>query len=205
SAFSRKGRNTVAFAFQAWEERDGHAGVRDAWLASRAFIERRQWQASSAKCGLCGQSTPFELRSNPDAPDLREGLVCTRCGLNARLRAALGLLQDHLRADSAAVVRLSPVRGLMARLGLAKRRPGLPVVYVTEQATPTFVWMQRNLAAELHGGEFEPDATRRTALTATLHGLGGSGCVQFRDATALDFADAALDAVASFDVLEHVP
>src|SRR5690606_6100834 len=131
-------------------------------------------------------------------------LACSRCGLNARLRAALTLLQDHLRASGAPPAR-APARGLLARLGLGRRRPGSPRVYVTEQATPTYAGMQRNRAAERHGGEFEQDPARRATLTVTLHALGGSGSVQFRDVTALDFADAALDAVVSFDVLEHVP
>lgn len=34
---------------------------------------------------------------------------------------------------------------------------------------------------------------------------GGSGEVDFEDVTRLSFADASLDAVVSFDVLEHVP
>lgn len=194
----------MLFAFQAWQDRDGHHGLRDAWLASQAFIEQRQWQSLRADCTLCGRTTRFELRSNPDAPDLREGLACARCGLNARVRAALSLLQDHLRASGAPAAR-TPVQGLLARLGLGLRKSGAPQLYVTEQATPTYAWMQRNLAAGLHGSEFEPDPARRAMLTATLHAIGGSGEVQFRDVTALDFADAALDAVVSFDVLEHVP
>ena len=76
---------------------------------------------------------------------------------------------------------------------------------MTEQATPTFVWLQKNMNGMLHGSEFEPDAMRRTLLTLRLAQMGGRGAVQFQDITQLDFSNAQLDALISFDVLEHVP
>lgn len=78
--------------------------------------------------------------------------------------------------------------------------PG-PEVYMTEQVTPTFVWLQKML----HGSEFEPDSMRRALLTLRLAQMGGRGTVQFQDITQLDFSNATLDEIVSFDVLEHVP
>ena len=76
---------------------------------------------------------------------------------------------------------------------------------MTEQVTPTFVWLQKHLEGVLHGSEFEPDSMRRALLTLRLAQMGGHGSVQFQDITRMDFDDARLDAVVSFDVLEHVP
>ncbi|WP_051414553.1 class I SAM-dependent methyltransferase [Pseudoxanthomonas suwonensis] len=191
----------MGFSFPDWESRREHEGLRDAWLASQDFAAG-QLDGLEADCVLCGMRTTLQLRGNPAAPDLREGLVCGHCGLNTRLRAALQLLRGQLAASAS--LSQPPLRRLLARLGLGGP-PKPPEVYVTEQATPTFVWMQKHLGAHLHGSEYEPDPGKRHALTESLHSLGGTGEVVFRDLTALDFADASLDAVASFDVLEHVP
>lgn len=80
-----------------------------------------------------------------------------------------------------------------------------PVAYLTEQATPAYVWLQRNFAGTLIGSEFESSFIGRIRLGRMLHRLGGQGRVNYQDATSLDFNDASLDAVASFDVLEHIP
>ena len=80
-----------------------------------------------------------------------------------------------------------------------------PEVYLTEQVTPTFVWLQRNLKGVLRGSEFVSNSMRRTLLTLRLARMGGRGTVQFQDITQLGFGNATLDAVVSFDVLEHVP
>ena len=76
---------------------------------------------------------------------------------------------------------------------------------MTEQVTPTFVWLQKHLEGVLHGSEFEPDSMRRALLTLRLAQMGGHGSVQFQDITQMDFDDARLDAVVRLDVLENVP
>lgn len=196
------------FSFQDWESRREHSGLRDAWLASADFAARGNLDGLEHDCILCAQTTTLRLRGDPALPDVREALQCTRCGLNTRLRASLDLLRRQLAGPVPPPSPRPPLRRLLARLGLdAIRGPAaaLPQVYVTEQATPTFVWMQKHLGVDLHGSEFEPDPARRRALTAALRRMGGRGEVVYRDLTALDFADASLDALASFDVLEHVP
>ena len=54
---------------------------------------------------------------------------------------------------------------------------------MTEQVTPTFVWLQKHLEGVLHGSEFEPDSMRRALLTLRLAQMGGHGSVQFQDIT----------------------
>ena len=77
-------------------------------------------------------------------------------------------------------------------------------VYITEQGTPAFAWLQARYP-NLRGSEFEPDPERRAALAAYLESLGGRGPIEFEDVTRLSMADRSLHAIACFDVLEHVP
>lgn len=171
-------------AFSRWSERREDPGLRDAWLASERAKAESDWDSLPGTCQLCREQIGFHLAPGADRsePNLRESLLCSRCLHSARIRAALGLLPSPLRQD-----------GARAR------------IYVTEQVTRTFVWMQRHLEAEVHGSEFEPDPQKLRQLTAKLHAAGGRGDVVFRDVTRLDFEDASLDAVLTFDVLEHVP
>jgi SAM-dependent methyltransferase len=132
-------------------------------------------------CPLCRADTTFALPSTEagHSPDLREGLQCARCGINARCRAGL-------------VLALEAVAGREAR------------VYATEAASRNFVWLQSRFA-DVHGSEFEPDDEKRQRHTQYLRDLGGRGDVHFEDVTRLTLRDASRDLVVSFDVLEHVP
>lgn len=170
--------------FDSWQQRDGHEGPRDAWLASQQFKAECDWSHIAGTCGLCGSSEGFALASfaDPERPDPREALLCKTCHGNSRVRAALRLMLDHLD-------------------GLGRE----PTVYLTEQVTETFIRLQRHLRGTLHGSEFEPSLLKRLELTRRFRQAGGVGAVEFQDVTKLTFADASLDAIASFDVLEHVP
>lgn len=86
----------MEFRFQDWKSRQDHPGLRDAWLATQELAARRL-DGRVADCILCGRPTVLRLAGATDPPDLREQLVCTRCGLNTRLRAALHLLRGQLR------------------------------------------------------------------------------------------------------------
>lgn len=172
-------------AFESWLQRDADEGVRDAWLGSeqlKASID--VWQHIGGTCSLCGASAGFVLAdgADPHRPDPREDLLCPSCHANARTRAALRLLLNHL----------APMQ-----------RP--PEVYLTEQATRPFLWLHRNLRGRLHGSEFEPSLLRRLVMTGKFIAAGGRSMIRFQDVTRLGFGDASLDAIASFDVLEHVP
>ena len=174
---------------------DGHAAWR-AWAEAggqRLAARHRLDQALPGACGpegwpglcrLCDRVVDFQLAGvDPAAPNLRESLLCPGCGLNARVRAGLWLLDDALESDGT---------GTGAR------------VYLTEQASRAFVWAQRRYA-HAHGSEYVEDPVRRGHLSAWLASVGGQGEVRFGDVTALHFGDATLDGIASFDVLEHVP
>ena len=132
-------------------------------------------------CLLCGTPQRFALPSLAAglSPNMREELHCSGCSLNARVRAAFELLQ-----------RLCPDPD--AR------------IYLTEQASPAFVWLQRRHST-LVGSEFAPKLSTRLRLGLYLRRIGGGGAVRFEDVTRLQMSDASMDAVASFDVLEHVP
>ncbi len=132
-------------------------------------------------CGLCDRPVAFALPSAAagSTANLREEMVCPGCGLTARNRSALALLIAELPLESAQV-------------------------YLTEQASAAFVWLQRACPALL-GSEYGLDEASRRRLQDWYEHLGGRGQISERDVTRLDFADASLDAVGSFDVLEHVP
>jgi SAM-dependent methyltransferase len=163
------------FGFDSYAGRFDDPRVAACWLVSRGHNSMANTRFF---CGVCDQLSEVQPAAPGQQHDLREGMVCVRCGLNARIRAAFNLLQQ-----------------------LA---PESHRIYVTEQATRTFVEIQRRYPG-VEGSEYEPDADGRAKLTRHLHALGGSGEVGFRDVTALDFPSGSLDVIVSFDVLEHVP
>ena len=165
------------FGFDGHDDRVGNQLLAACWLFSQQFETRiRQIPSWRAYCKTCGSLQEIECGADDAPVDLREGLLCRHCGLNARIRAAFGLLGDLAGRD----------------------------VYITEQTTPAFVWLQQR-CSRLRGSEFEPDAAKREALGAQLQAIGGEGPVEFEDVTRLTHADGSLDSVVSFDVLEHVP
>ncbi|GAB2661948.1 class I SAM-dependent methyltransferase [Arenimonas aestuarii] len=135
----------------------------------------------SGWCGLCRVPVVFSLPSaaSGQVPNLREEMTCPRCRLIARNRAAFALLLDGLD-------------------------PAQAQVYLTEQASVAYVWLQA-LCPGLIGSEFGLDAAKRARLQGWYASMGGRGELAERDVTRLDLADAGLDAIGSFDVLEHVP
>jgi SAM-dependent methyltransferase len=173
----------------------------DAWTSLPDFLEARegrererfdaQWRVASAVlgahaatgvsglCTLCGGDTRFGPPGRGAGGDLREGLACRRCGINARMRHALALLVEGLDPSTARV-------------------------YVTEQASRGFVWLQHHVPSA-RGSEYGLDAARRARFEAWYRDVGGRGALCEADVTALPQPDASLDAVGCFDVLEHVP
>lgn len=109
--------------------------------------------------------------------DLREGLRCRSCGLSARLRATAEVLRSECDLGGE--------------------------IYVTEQATPFFVWLQRS-GLSVVGSELVPEE-RRIALAQHLRQLGGSGSIAFQDVTKLSWNSNRFSSVVCCDVLEHVP
>jgi SAM-dependent methyltransferase len=200
-AHSRRDRWRIALTVQTGgigSLRDALAGVAlfaskaewDAhWMRNpRVFRERQARERAIASmafagaivgtCALCGTQQQFSLA--PGQPiNTREDLHCSGCGLNARTRAAFELL-----------VRLCPDRD--AR------------VYLTEQASAAYLWLRRRQPAVI-GSEFTHAWRRRLRLAAWLWWRGAAVWPRFEDVTRLTLEDRSVHAIASFEVLEHVP
>jgi len=164
--------------------------------ASTAWRDAAQWQRDGAMAvheeaathpaldaTLVGHCIVCETKLRVEAAtsqNLREGLACTRCGANARQRAAAIVLFDalHDRRDAR--------------------------VYTTEQATPFYVALKRRLP-RLRGSEFVRSPLRRLRLSLWLWRQGRREWLRFEDLTSLSMRAASCEAIVSLDVLEHIP
>lgn len=131
-------------------------------------------------CPLCEARSCFvSFDRHAPTPSLREGLVCTGCRTNARVRAGLSMLAA-----------LCPDRNAS--------------IYITEQVSAGYRWLRGRYRSAI-GSEFARGWWHRATLTFRLWWRRTPGHVRFEDVTRLRFADASMHAVVSFDVLEHVP
>lgn len=161
-----------------------------------AFRDQGQWDAVAAdvyrgdaaameaatapllgNCDVCGRVRTFD---GLDAPMLREALTCRGCRNNARQRAAAAVLLQALP------------------------QPRQATVYCSEQASAFYLAMRRRVG-RLIGSEYAVAGLQRLRYSAWLWRHRVPAMLRLEDATALSFADASLDAVASLDVLEHIP
>lgn len=131
----------------------------------------------AGQCVLCGTRRRFQRAPAADG-SLRESLRCEGCGCIARQRAVAGLLLGGVERDAA--------------------------VYLTEQASSLYLALRRHLPA-LRGSEWTRDRWTGLRLSAWLWRHRVARRVRHEDVTGLRFASASMDAVASLDVLEHVP
>lgn len=81
-----------------------------------------------------------------------------------------------------------------------------PRIYITEQLTPLYKTL-RKFFPHLVGSEYVPDTLVRIKSSATLamYTADVTARIRHEDVCQLTFADASLDLIGSFDVLEHVP
>jgi SAM-dependent methyltransferase len=175
-------------AHESWAAWSGWRSANEDRLDAQYRLQQEVGIASAGEgwpgwCGLCSRPVVFPLPAVAAAAGgdalLRETLVCPGCRMRARSRAAMALLvQDLVLSDAR--------------------------IYLTEQVTPAFVWMQ-SAGRHVEGSEFGMDAAAWLRLQLRYSLEGGRGLLVDRDVTRLDFADASLDAIGSFEVLEHVP
>jgi SAM-dependent methyltransferase len=155
-------------------------------LAVERHLELARMQAwpqptFTAWCTGCAamRDFPVEWHGREVTADFRESLACPTCKLNARQRTAFGLLRDRVPSRKA-------------------------VVYATEQCSFAYLWLRRHYRGA-HGSEYGLSDTEVARLKGWLARHGVLEPVALQDVTALTFPDAGLDAIVSFDVLEHVP
>lgn len=137
-----------------------------------------------AHCAYCKKKTKlrvdFEYAWKSDdgklIPNLRERLVCEKCGLNSRMRAIYHLL-SVLCGD------------------ISKKK-----IYITEELTPMFDLLKRKNRS-LIGSEFVPEKKMGTFVKLDDTGK----IINNQDLTNLTFPDSEFDIVLSLDVLEHIP
>jgi SAM-dependent methyltransferase len=129
-------------------------------------------------CAVCRDVTKFRVgftypyQNTADGkpiPDWREHLNCVKCGFTNRVRLVLHLLQDVVRPQANARI------------------------YVTEQNTPVFKWLQSRYP-QIMGSEYLGDSL---PWGAYCHGLRNENLIR------LSFADKSFDLILSFDVMEH--
>lgn len=177
---------------RGWATREQYA-TSESWIGrdARYMAETamtRVWAERGALigwCRVCERYVDF-LFARPDydgPPIWREQLACTGCGFIMRHRLGLDLLLQVV---------------------MTMDRP--PRVFLTEHASPRFVWASQRWP-DVIGSEFAPDASTRLRLGRYLAGLQGIAAAEIRheDCTALNLTDASQDSVITFDVLEHVP
>lgn len=163
-----------------WTERDSRA-EQETELAQRHQADG----ALPGYCACCRRETQFAF--NPVAaglPNWREELACSECRLISRMRFCF----DY----AFAAVPITPDS----------------LLYVTEQATFGFAWIAKQCQGAI-GSEYlaDTEAEKREAIQGYLRGLLGDELAELRheSVTALSLGDRSVDAVLTFEVLEHVP
>lgn len=131
-------------------------------------------------CGFCDQRSVFFVRAGqPSAApvNLREGLVCRRCGLKNRTRLIYRAIQELREA----------------------RDRNLGPIYVAEEFSPLYTALARQFP-DLTGSEYLPSG----GPSGSIVDLDGRE-IHHQDLRELSFDDDTFDLVIHAEILEHVP
>lgn len=131
-------------------------------------------------CLCCNETTPMlvDLESSWEdsdgsrVPNWRERLVCGHCGMNNRQRLVAKLVQQAAKDFPAARI------------------------YLMEQVTPIFQWVQQLPDTNVQGSEYLGYEHRGGEVVRGL---------RHEDVMNLSYGDACFDMIVSNDVLEHIP
>ena len=101
---------------------------------------------------------------------------------------------------------VSRVRLAAEWIGRSAQNYREPRIYITEQLTPLYKTL-RNSFPYLVGSEYVPETLARikSSVALAMYLADGTARIRHEDVCQLTFADASLDLIGSFDVLEHVP
>lgn len=156
------------------------------WRATRASREARKPQESAIAQNLQASSGPIEIRA-----------TCSLCGIgwmtcaqyDGRVNWRETVICPHCELNGR-------MRASMHLLGNSPLLRKDSRVYITERKTRLFEALRSSLFPSLIGSEYLGD---RCPRGAEFNGL------RNEDLTRLTFGDGELDAILTFDVLEHVP
>lgn len=154
--------------------------IRERASVERALIKHDQPNFYiNGFCATCGCESMFNTsfmysyettEDGKPIPNWREHLDCVKCGFTNRIRAAMDMFYSRVRPS------------------------GDATIYITEQTTPLFGWLQERHPG-ITGSEYLGDVVPLGAMKDGLRN---------EDLTALTFPNNSFDHVLSFDVMEHV-
>ena len=131
-------------------------------------------------CDVCRQRSVFSVRGGqpPAEPvNLREGLICRRCGLNNRMRLMYHAIRELREAHDG---RLGPI-------------------YIAEELTPFYEALVQQFT-DVTGSEYLPSG----GVSGSVVEFNGRQIHQ-QDLRQLSFDDNSFDLVVHAEILEHVP
>ena len=167
-------------SFSEWQEVEENQQdrLKEQWLLGQSISKSTRNYSDQVRCSLCLQTFQLSQTKTPSDSDLRENLHCPGCQINSRGRAALTLLLAERTNEHS--------------------------IYLTEQLSSAFRFV-RDKFANCMGSEYCEDENRLGKMRLQLRSICPGTELRIEDVTALQMDDDSVDAIGSFDVLEHVP
>ena len=140
---------------------------------NKIMVNGYSWPAKSESTFLVDN-----LYSHNNHINFRERFVCSKTGLNSRLRASIHIFEDYLKPQKDSSI------------------------YLTEQCSVLGKWMQDNYK-NIQCSEYLAECG--TIQKSLLNHYVSPYKLQHQDLTNLSFADNQFDFLLSFDCFEHIP